>query len=232
MATDVNDSTNRVKHFAHRISTNPVAVDVLTKGRWLCAQEVQREDISDSTRHSRCVYLCRHIGARRVYCQLQAERNQRPRGIFRASRCRQDVFVSISPDGQYGRKTYAGTGRTVAQKTAAAFSRYVRRVEVGGRPASSRDDLLAAARNAGAGYLVIPTISQWEQRATEWSGIPSRVSMSLTVIDVQTGAEVRSALLESRSAVMTLVRPNPDNLAQEMIDQQVSALYGVQVADQ
>ena len=35
-------------------------------------------------------------------------------------------------------------------------------------------------------------------------------------------------LLESRTAVVTMIRPNPDNLAQEMIDQQVSAFYGVQ----
>jgi hypothetical protein len=157
---------------------------------------------------------------------------QRETGGLDASSVRLDasknVFVSVPPDGQYGSRTYPGTGRTVAQKTAAAFSRYVRRVEVGGGPASSRDELLAAARNAGAGYLVIPNITHWEQRATEWSGIPSRVSMSLTVIDTHTGAEVRSALLESRSAVVTMIRPNPDNLAQEMIDQQVSAFYGVQ----
>jgi hypothetical protein len=161
-----------------------------------------------------------------------ASYKQRETGGLEASSVRLDasknVFVSVSPDGQYGSKVYPGTGRTVAQKTAAAFSRYVRRVEVGGRPVSSRDELLAAARNAGAGYLVIPNVTHWEQRATEWSGIPSRVSMSLTVIDTQTGAEVRSALLESRSAVMTMIRPNPDNLAQEMIDQQVSAFYGVQ----
>ncbi|HZB52543.1 MAG TPA: DUF4823 domain-containing protein [Reyranella sp.] len=165
-----------------------------------------------------------------------ASYKQRETAGLEASSVRLDasknVFVSVSPDGQYGSKTYPGTGRTVAQKTAAAFSRYVRRVEVGGGPASSRDELLAAARNAGAGYLVIPSITHWEQRATEWSGIPSRVSMSLTVVDTQTGAEVRSALLESRSAVMTMIRPNPDNLAQEMIDQQVSAFYGVQNLNQ
>jgi hypothetical protein len=165
-----------------------------------------------------------------------ASYKQRETGGLEASSLRLDasknVFVSVSPDGQYGSRVYPGTGRTVAQKTAAAFSRYVRRVEVGGGPASSRDELLAAARNAGAGYLVIPSITHWEQRATEWSGIPSRVSMSLTVIDTQTGAEVRSALLESRSAVMTMIRPNPDNLAQEMIDQQVSAFYGVQRPNQ
>ena len=165
-----------------------------------------------------------------------ASYKQRETAGLEASSVRLDasknVFVSVSPDGQYGSKTYPGTGRTVAQKTAAAFSRYVRRVEVGGGPASSRDELLAAARNAGAGYLVIPSITHWEQRATEWSGIPSRVSMSLTVVDTQTGAEVRSAMLESRSAVMTMIRPNPDNLAQEMIDQQVSAFYGVQNPNQ
>lgn len=139
-----------------------------------------------------------------------------------------NIFIAVPADGQFGSRTYAGTGRGVAQKAAAAFSRYAQRVEVGGTPDWSRDQLLAAARKAGAGYLVIPSITHWEARATEWSGIPSRVSMSLTVIDTATGAEVRSALLESRSATMTFIRPNPDNLAQQMLDQQIGILYGVQ----
>jgi hypothetical protein len=164
-----------------------------------------------------------------------ASYKQRETSGIEASSARLDsgknIFVSVSPDGQYGGKTYAGTGRSVAQMTAAAFSRYARRVEVGGGPASSRDELLAAVRKAGAGYLVTPNITHWEQRATEWSGIPSRVSISLIVIDAETGVEVRSALLESRSAVVTFIRPNPDNLAQQMIDQQVSAFYGVQNAN-
>ena len=114
--------------------------------------------------------------------------------------------------------------------TAAAFSCHARRVEVGGSPTSSRNELWQP-RPGRRGYLVTPNITHWEQRATEWSGIPSRVSISLTVIDAETGVEVRSALLESRSAVVTFIRPNPDNLAQQMIDQQVSAFYGVQTAN-
>ena len=50
------------------------------------------------------------------------------------------------------------------------------------------------------------------------------------MIDAQTGVEVRSALLESRSAVMTLIRPSPDRLAQHMIDQNVAVLYGAKAA--
>ena len=135
------------------------------------------------------------------------------------------VLVTVPADGSYGDRTYAGTGRTVAQKTAAAFSRYSRRVEVAAPEISKRDDLLAEARKIGAGYLVIPTVTHWEVRATEWSGIPSRVSISIAILDVATGRELRSTLLESRSAVMTFVRPNPDALAEHMINENVSALY-------
>ena len=137
-----------------------------------------------------------------------------------------DVFVAVPADGQYAAITYRGTGRVVAQKTAAAFSRYARRVEIAAIVSVDRQELLAAARKTGAGYLAIPSIAHWEQRATEWSGIPSRVSVALAIIEVDTGLELRSSLLESRSATMTLVRPNPENLAQHMIDQNVAGLYG------
>lgn len=139
------------------------------------------------------------------------------------------VFVSVTADGRLGGKTYGGTGQLVAQKTAASFSRYARRVETGGSPTSSRVELLAATHKAGAGYLVVPTISHWEQRATEWSGIPSRVSIGLAIIDAETGLEVRSSLLESRSAIMTFVRPSTDQLAQHLLDENISELYGVRV---
>jgi hypothetical protein len=160
-----------------------------------------------------------------------ASYQQRETGGIEASSIRLDpgkgVLVAVPADGQYGRKVYAGSGRTVAQKTAAAFSRYSPRVEVATATATNREESLAAARRAGAGYLVVPDILHWEQRATEWSGIPSRVSLSMTVIDVATGTDVRSGLLESRSAVMTLIRPNPDVLAQNLIDENVAVLYGV-----
>ena len=137
-----------------------------------------------------------------------------------------DVFVAVPVDGQYTSTTYRGTGQSVAQKTAAAFSRYARRVETATTPATDRQELLAAARKAGAAYLAIPIITHWEARATEWSGLPSRVSITLAIVDVTTGLDLRSSLLESRSATMTLVRPNPDRLAQHMIDDNVAGLYG------
>lgn len=111
----------------------------------------------------------------------------------------QMILIAVPADGAYGGRTYAGSGRTVAQKTAAAFSRYARRVQIAPTQTANREELLAAARTVGARYLVIPSISHWEQRATEWSGIPSRVSLGMVTVDVATGKELRSGFLESRS---------------------------------
>jgi hypothetical protein len=140
------------------------------------------------------------------------------------------VYVARPADGKYGNRAYPGSGSIVSQKTAAAYSRHSRRVQTAPSIVTDREQLLAAARAAGAGYLVIPTISHWEQRATEWSGIPARISIGMVTIDVATGQELRSGYLESRSAVMTLVRPNPDRLVQHMVDRHVDEMFGGRVS--
>jgi hypothetical protein len=139
------------------------------------------------------------------------------------------ILIAVSADGQYGSRAYLGTGRVVAQKAAAAFSRYARQVEISNIRPTERDALLVAARKAGSGYLILPTIAHWEQRATEWSGVPSRVSIDVAIVDVGTGTDLRSGLLESRSARMTLVRPNPDALAEHLLDDYVAGLYGAPI---
>ena len=117
------------------------------------------------------------------------------------------VMVAIPANGAYGNKGYQGTGQLVAQKTSAAFSRYARRVEIAPPKVHDLDMLLMRARAANADYLAIPSINHWEQRATEWSGIPSRVTLTLAIVDVRTGKELHSSLLESQSAIMTLYGP-------------------------
>lgn len=136
-----------------------------------------------------------------------------------------NVMVAIPADGAYGGKSYLGTGQLVAQNTSAAFSRYARKVQLGPAGVHELEPLLVSARAANADYLAIPSISHWEQRATEWSGIPSRVTLTLAIVDVRTGKELHSSLLESQSAIMTLVRPHADALAQRLIDDNVTGLY-------
>ncbi|HWI25351.1 MAG TPA: DUF4823 domain-containing protein [Stellaceae bacterium] len=135
------------------------------------------------------------------------------------------VLVAVPADGAYGNKHYAGSGQSVAQQTAAAFSRHAPRVDTAPAGMLDRTTLLEDARKLGDGYLVVPVISHWERRTTEWSGRPSRAAVGLSVIDVPSGQQVTSSLLESRSRIMTLTSTSPDSLLRHMIGDYVDSLY-------
>jgi hypothetical protein len=111
------------------------------------------------------------------------------------------VLVSVPKDAVYQGKAYPGSGQEVAQRTVIAFLKHTRQAEIASPALQDQGELLIAARNAGAGYLVIPTIIHWEPRATFWTGLPSQVDISLTVIDVDAGREVRSTVLEGRTSM-------------------------------
>ncbi|HVI52716.1 MAG TPA: DUF4823 domain-containing protein [Candidatus Sulfotelmatobacter sp.] len=140
------------------------------------------------------------------------------------------VLVSIPADGVYGNQPYPGSGLLVAQKTASVFSRYARRVETTTLRQTERDGLLATARKAKAGYVVVPSISHWEQRATEWSGRPSRVSIGVTIIDAESGKDIRSTLLESQSRSVSFTSTNPESLLPRLLGDYVAELYGAKPA--
>ncbi len=140
------------------------------------------------------------------------------------------VFVSVPGDAVRRNKVYTGSGQEVAQSTATAFSRYATRVEIASPDLEEREQLLAAARRASAGYLIVLTIVHWEPRATAWSGIPSQVDIGLSVINADTGREVRSTVLEGRSPKMDLARNSPEALYTDVLDGLVGELYGAKTA--
>jgi hypothetical protein len=135
------------------------------------------------------------------------------------------VLVAIPADGSFESKPYPGSGQTVAQQTAAAFAKHGGRVDLASSGAKDRNELLDAARRSGAGYLVIPTITHWERRATEWSGRPSRAAMGIEIVDVLSGETAASTLLESRSRIMSLTGTTPESLLPHLIGPYVDGLY-------
>jgi hypothetical protein len=137
------------------------------------------------------------------------------------------ILISVPGDGVYRGKSYAGSGREVAQRTVAAFSHFARRVEIANDKSQTREELLRAARGANAGYLIIPSIVHWEPRVTEWALIPAQVDVNVTVIDVETGHEVRSTLLEGRSDKLSATPDNIETMYSRLLDRHVAGLYGV-----
>jgi hypothetical protein len=135
------------------------------------------------------------------------------------------VLVAIPKDGNYEGRQYPGSGDAVALRTAASFSKHAPRVDLASPTLHERDELINEAQKRSAGYIAIPTIAHWEPRATAWSGLPSRATIGLEIVDVDTGQDVTSTLLESRSRIMTLTGTSPGSLLPRLIGDYVDGLY-------
>jgi hypothetical protein len=134
------------------------------------------------------------------------------------------VYVSVPSDGRYGQTIYHGSGQNTAQIVVMAFSMYSTRVE-SGHTQQDFNASIESARKVGAKYLVTPTILEWEDRATEWSGIPDKASIKLSIIDVDTNATLDSAIIKGKSGIATFGGDHPQDLLPKPTDEYVASLY-------
>ena len=133
------------------------------------------------------------------------------------------VYITVPADGRYQDINYPGSGQLVAQVLAAAFSKYAQTVQTA--PAHTQNGGLSEAQRAGSQYLVVPVITHWEQRATEWSGRPSRMSIRITVFDASTGQQLLSEGIVGRTSRVRFTSTSPDELLQKPIAEVVGGLY-------
>lgn len=134
------------------------------------------------------------------------------------------VYVAVPRDGTYESKPYVGSGQIVAQAVAAAFARSAVQVHVA-EARSETEEALVSARKLGAEYVVVPTIAHWEQRATEWSGRPSRMAIRISILDAKTGNQISATSIEGRSRIVSLTSTTPESLLRDPLAQYVSRLY-------
>jgi hypothetical protein len=71
----------------------------------------------------------------------------------------------------------------------------------------------------------VPEILHWEDRATEWSGIPDRVEVKLLVLEAQGNKEIASIVISGKSKWATFGGDHPQDLLPEPIKQYVESLY-------
>lgn len=134
------------------------------------------------------------------------------------------VYISISQDGRYGQTIYRGSGQNTTQILAMAFSQFSKRVETAQRH-QAFEAALGSARKHNAGYLVMPTILQWEDRATEWSGRPDSVSVKISIIDPTSGKQIDSAIINGKSGLMTFGGDHPQDLLPKPMTEYVKSLF-------
>jgi hypothetical protein len=134
------------------------------------------------------------------------------------------AYIALPADGSYGKIDYEGSGAMVAQMIQAALLEYMVQVDIGPvweKYATARN----TARQGGYTYFFIPTITHWEDRATEWSGIPDKATVRLVVIDLASGQPVSSATIEGTSGLATFGGDHPQDLLPEPIEEYIDQLF-------
>ena len=132
-------------------------------------------------------------------------------------------FVGVSEDGRFEAQAYSGSGLMTTQAVVTALSAHARIVRAARAPASIEENL-AAARSEHLQYLVQPTILHWEERATEWSGKPDRISVRLELIAVSSKETLDSTVLSGKSKWATFGGDHPQELLPEPLAEYVADL--------
>jgi hypothetical protein len=133
------------------------------------------------------------------------------------------VLIAMPRNGAYDRRVYAASGQQTALAVQAAFARYSDQVAVSSRCA----DLACLQREGGqsAAYFVVPEILHWEDRNTEWSGIPDRVEIKIVVLDASTRNVIASVVIGGKSKWATFGGDHPQDLLPEPIQKYLESLY-------
>jgi len=135
-----------------------------------------------------------------------------------------NAYVTMAKDGSYGSKQYSNSGYLLSIATNAAVSLHLKRVEQATQ-VESIEESLSSAEEMGLTYVFQPTILHWEDRSTEWSGKPDRITIKIVVWSVRTRKEISSTVLRASSKWGTLGGDHPQDLLPGAITPFVSKLF-------
>lgn len=133
------------------------------------------------------------------------------------------ILIATPQNGAYENKVYQSSGRQTAAVVQSAFARFTNNVTI-----SSRCSDLACLRtesDLNFSYFVVPEILHWEDRNTEWSGIPDRIEVKLIVVGALNNNEIASVVISGKSKWATFGGDHPQDLLPEPIKQYVEGLY-------
>lgn len=137
---------------------------------------------------------------------------------------KQDMPVSIAvpKDGFYSTTVYHGSGQETASALQAAFVRYSEKVSI----SNTCGDVECLSRaTTTEGYLVVPQILHWEDRATEWSMKRDKLEVKISVYKASNLTLINSTILNGESKLATWGGDHPQDLLAEPINSYVSQLY-------
>ncbi|WP_417514750.1 DUF4823 domain-containing protein [Minwuia sp.] len=126
------------------------------------------------------------------------------------------AIIMMAEDGQYGGRQYFGSGRMLSEQTQAAVSKHLSNVAMSTAP--NLHTALSDAPTSSVDYVIEPKILHWEDRATEWSGRPDRITIKIVVWDAKTGKSISTSLERASSKWATLGGDHPQDLLPQLLE--------------
>ncbi|MDH5755498.1 MAG: DUF4823 domain-containing protein [Nitrospinota bacterium] len=136
------------------------------------------------------------------------------------------MVVQPADGGSLG-KTYRGSGAKVAFEFARAMKPLVADVKISPN-SSDNQSLFEDARKQNVRYLLIPQIMHWEDRATQWSGIPDRMEIQVELIDLVTGDTLDTSSISSNSSDVEFTDAPVGEMVRSAADRYFQSLQGVE----
>ena len=136
----------------------------------------------------------------------------------------ESFYVTKPENGRYNAIIYDISSNATQDAVVEALSKYTTRIT----PAKSVQDfdtVLADARQNKVRYIFQPTILHWEDRATEWSGIPDKITIKYAVYEANTGKPVTSTVIRGSSKWGTFGGDHPQDLLQQPTEEFVAKLF-------
>jgi hypothetical protein len=136
------------------------------------------------------------------------------------------IYVAMPEDALDKKEAVPGSGKRTALALRDAFLRHTKFVQVATVP-ETRSDVLEHARQLGADHVAYPTILEWKDRPTEWTGVRDRLALQIDIIDAATGETIRSTKIHGTSRWMTDGGDAPQDLLADPVDKFVRSLFRV-----
>jgi hypothetical protein len=133
------------------------------------------------------------------------------------------IVIATPSNGSYENKEYSASGKMTALAVHAAFARFTNSITVSTE--CKELECLKINKSSNFDYYIIPEILHWEDRATEWSGIPDKIEVKLSIYEGQTWKELASTIISGKSKWATFGGDHPQDLLPEPINKYVESLY-------
>jgi len=137
----------------------------------------------------------------------------------------QVIFIALPENGKYNNKIYSNSGKDTQQALNLIFSRYSDSVILGEISENLKNTKDIAIQEK-ADVLVYPTIYNWEDRNTAWSGITDKVTIDVQIISLKDNIVIDKTSLSSHSSWFTFTNEPPQKLLPKMFEEYVKQLYG------